>query len=135
MEQLQPLIENEATADKKDKKRFEKILIKQTELQLEQNDLLLKKELYLLCDKHSEVEHQIRVIQGKAVKTSKDEEILDELATKLSRIVNQKAALEDQINPEMMPVSPAVEKKKKSGLGKFNPKKMVNKAKSNLLKN
>jgi len=126
MNRLQPVISAEA-ATKADKKKWDKIVVTQTELTIEQSVLFLKKELYQLCDRHGEIEHEIRNIQGKSLKSGEDESRLEELCVKLTRIVNQKALLEDQINPQNGLGGGDLKKKKGMSI-KFNPKKMVSKA-------
>ena len=61
MDHLQPAITGESNGDsgsnsaggsKSEQKKWEMLLISQQNLTLEQSELLLKKELYILCDKH-----------------------------------------------------------------------------------
>lgn len=87
---------------------------------------------------YSDVEHSIRQIQGKSIKSPEDDQALEDLCLKLTRIVNQKAALEDQINPRLstdtLRHNNSKGDKKKSKSLKFNPKKMVNKGLSSVAK-
>ena len=116
-------------------KQWNDLIIKTQNLTLEQSDLLLQKELFNLADKHSLIEHQIRVLTGKAIKDENDEGNLDQLMIKLSRVVNQKAALEEQLygnkNGEtaskITGSDDKISTKKKKGFKLKNPKKLINK--------
>lgn len=118
MDDLEPTI-NEPRPSKFTQDRWNELVTRKTEITMQQNKLLLEKELYEVCEHYCRTEHKMRMLHSKAVRTPEEEEELDRLGDRLQRIVNTKVQIDDQLNRAQAPALKRNKKKTlKMGIGK-----------------
>jgi len=115
MDELEETI-NEPRPSKFTQDRWDELVKRKTEATMLQNKLLLEKELYEVCEQHCTIEYKMRVLNSKAVRSDQEERELDILGQRLSRIINTKAQIDEQLHPTGPDPTAGCKKSKKKGL-------------------